>query len=49
LNSDLIRDDYSKKDGFATKRYTNREIDEDLEEIADALAEVVEQRIKESQ
>ncbi len=49
LNSDLIRDDYSKKDGFATKRYTNREIDEDLEGIADALAEVVEQRIKESQ
>jgi len=41
LSSDLKRDKYSHKDGFVTKRYTNRQINENLEEIADALTKVV--------
>ena len=46
---DIISDENSLKEGFATKHYTLREIDENLEGIADTLAEVVKQRIKKSQ
>lgn len=49
LHLDLISDENSLKEGFATKHYTLREIDENLEGIADTLAEVVKQRIKKSQ
>jgi hypothetical protein len=49
LHLDLISDENSLKEGFATKHYTLREIDENLEGIADTLTEVVKQRIKKSQ
>ncbi|UCF12554.1 MAG: hypothetical protein JSW06_11070 [Thermoplasmatales archaeon] len=49
LHLDLISDENSQKEGFATKHYTLREIDENLERIADTLAEVVKQRIKKAQ
>ncbi len=49
LHLDLISDENSLKEGFATKHYTLREIDDNLERIADTLAEVVKQRIKKSQ
>jgi very-short-patch-repair endonuclease len=44
LSVDLQRDEYSALSGFSTKRYTNKEIEEHLEEIVDALVKVVEQR-----
>lgn len=46
LLTDLTIDAESFKEGFATKRYTLHEIDHNLDEIADALAEVVKKRIK---
>jgi len=49
LHLDLISDENSLKEGFATKHYTLRDIDDNLEGIADTLAEVVQQRIKKSQ
>jgi len=49
LHLDLIRDEESFKNGFTTKHYTLKEIDENLDGITDALAEVVKQRIKKVQ
>ena len=46
LNADLSRDFFSKSDGFATKHYTNHEINNHLDEVVDALFEVVQQRKK---
>jgi very-short-patch-repair endonuclease len=46
LNADLNRDYHSHKDGFVTKRYTNEQINKHLDEIADAIAEVVRKRTK---
>lgn len=44
LDSDLKRDKYSHKEGFETIRYTNKQINEKLDEIADALTKVAKQR-----
>ena len=49
LQLDLTIDHESFKEGFATKRYTLKEIDDNLDLIADALSEVVRIRIKEFQ
>jgi len=49
LYIDLVKDEESFKEGFATKRYTLKEIDEHLEGIADTLTEVIKQRIKKIQ
>jgi very-short-patch-repair endonuclease len=46
LYIDLVKDEESSKEGFATKRYSLKEIDESLEGIADTLAEVIKQRVK---
>lgn len=46
LIMDLSIDEESYKNGFAIKRYTLREIDENLEDIADTLSEVIKLRIK---
>jgi hypothetical protein len=49
IHMDLIRDEEALKKGFAIKRYTLREIDENLESIAETLTHVVENRIKKIQ
>ena len=49
LYVDLEREEYSHEDGFETKRYTNEEIDTDVERIADALAEVARRRYREQE
>ena len=49
LNNDLMKDEESFKEGFATKRYSLKEIDENLDGIADTLAEVIKQRVKKLQ
>ena len=49
LYIDLVKDEESFKEGFATKRYTLKEVDEHLEGIADTLAEVIKQRMKKIQ
>lgn len=46
---DLMNDEESYKEGYATKRYSLKEIDESLEGIADTLTEVVKQRTKKFQ
>jgi very-short-patch-repair endonuclease len=46
---DLMSDEQSFKEGYATKRYSLKEIDESLEGIADSLTEVVKQRTKKFQ
>jgi|WetSurMetagenome_2_1015567.scaffolds.fasta_scaffold00038_57 hypothetical protein len=46
---DLMKDEESSKEGFATKRYSLKEIDESLDGIADALTEVIKQRAKKFQ
>ena len=46
---DLMSDEESFKEGYATKRYSLKEIDESLEGIADSLTEVVKQRTKKFQ
>lgn len=46
---DLMKDEESFKEGYATKRYSLKEIDERLEGIADALTEVIKQRAKKFQ
>ena len=46
LKADLERDYYSYNNGYVTKRLTNYQINNNLEEIADALSEVAKQRIK---
>ncbi len=46
---DLMKDEESFKEGFATKRYTLKEIDESLDGIADTLTEVIRQRTKKFQ
>jgi very-short-patch-repair endonuclease len=46
---DLMRDEESYKEGFATKRYSLKEIDESLDGIADTLTEVIKQRTKKFQ
>ena len=49
LYIDLIKDEESSKEGYATKRYSLKEIDESLEGIADTLSEVIKQRVKKIQ
>ena len=44
-----MKDEESFKEGFATKRYTLKEIDESLDGIADTLTEVIKQRVKKLQ
>ena len=46
---DLMNDEESYKEGYATKRYSLKEIDESLEGIADTLTEVVKLRTKKFQ
>jgi very-short-patch-repair endonuclease len=43
---DLMNDEESYKEGFATKRYSLKEIDDSLDGIADTLIEVIKQRAK---
>jgi hypothetical protein len=43
---DLMNDEESYKEGFATKRYSLKEIDDSLDGIADTLTEVIKQRAK---
>jgi len=49
LYIDLVKDEESFKEGFATKRFNLKEVDEHLEGIADTLTEVIKQRIKKIQ
>lgn len=49
LNIDLIKDEESFKEGFATKRYPLKEMEENMEGIADALTVVIKQRTKKLQ
>lgn len=49
LKADLLRDLHSHMNGYVTKRLTNNQIDNNLEEIADALANVAKERIKQSE
>ncbi len=49
LYIDLIKDEESFREGFATKRFSLKEIDESMDGIADALSEVVKQRMKKFQ
>jgi hypothetical protein len=49
LYIDLVKDEESFKEGFATKRYTLKELDEHMEGIADSLTEVIKQRVKKIQ
>lgn len=44
--SDFERDYYSFKDGFFTKRITNEEVELHCEQIADAIAEIVNKKLK---
>ena len=44
IMSDLYRDHFSSKTGYATKRLTNEVINNHLEEVSDAIAEVVKKR-----
>lgn len=44
IESDFMRDEYSRKNGFVTKRYTNNEIKHHLNEIVDALCIIVKKR-----
>lgn len=41
LFSDLMRDKYSSKKGYTTKRFSNKMINENLDKIVDAICEVV--------
>lgn len=46
LDKDLKRDEYSSKEGYITKHYTNQQIADNITAIADALAEVIKSREK---
>jgi very-short-patch-repair endonuclease len=46
---DLMKDEESYKEGFATKRYSLKDFDESVDGIADALIEVIKQRSKKFQ
>jgi very-short-patch-repair endonuclease len=46
---DLMKDEESFKEGYATKRYSLKEIDDSLDGIADTLTEVIKQRSKKFQ
>lgn len=46
LKSDIERDYHSYQNGYVTKRFTNNQIKEKLEEIADALVNVARERMK---
>jgi very-short-patch-repair endonuclease len=46
IMSDLYRDQFSNENGYATKRIPNYMINEHLEEVSDAIAEVVKLRTK---
>ena len=46
---DLMKDEESYKEGFATKRYSLKDFEESVESIADALTEVIKQRSKKFQ
>jgi len=49
IHLDLMRDEEALKKGYAIKRYTLREIDENLESIAETLSHVVDNRIRKVQ
>ena len=49
MSSDLKRDSYSHEHGYDTLRFTNDQIDQDLNSIADTLAEVAKERYRERQ
>lgn len=44
IEHDFIRDGYSKKDGFDTIHISNKEIEDNLEEISNAIVKVVKHR-----
>ncbi len=44
LGKDLKRDEFSSKNGYATTHISNREIEENVDSVANALAGVVKQR-----
>jgi very-short-patch-repair endonuclease len=44
IEHDFIRDDYSKKAGFDTIHISNKEIEENLENISNAIVKVVKHR-----
>jgi hypothetical protein len=46
---DLLKDEESFKEGYATKRFSLKEIDEHMDGIAETLTEVIKQRIKKIQ
>ena len=46
---DLMKDEESYKEGFATKRYSLKDFEESVDSIADALTEVIKQRSKKFQ
>jgi very-short-patch-repair endonuclease len=46
---DLMKDEESFKEGYATKRYSLKEVEESLDKIADSLTEVIKQRSKKFQ
>lgn len=46
---DLVKDEESFKEGFATKRFTLKEIDENFDLIAETLTKVIQQRIRQYQ
>lgn len=46
LNADLKRQEFSSREGYSTMRYTNQELEESLDEIADALVKVAKDREK---
>ncbi len=44
MYSDIARDEYSHDDGVATRRFTNFDIDNHCDEVADAIAAVARKR-----
>jgi len=46
LDKDLKRDDFSNKEGYQTKHYTNKELAENLSAITEALVKVIKERQK---
>ncbi len=46
IYSDLERSHYSHEDGFDTLRYSNADIDTDVEKIADAISKVAKRRYR---
>jgi len=45
FSADLKRTEYSSKDGYITRHFSNRQIDDNLNEIVEAIAEAVNEKI----